>query len=176
MDEELELIEKIEKEFQDIIKKYFPQMRLSDWGSSGPVFNANYPTANSAYRDSDYFYNESLKFFHLTSVQTLFSILNSRSIRLYNLHNSNDPKEFKYSADLFNLSDLEIDAGKNKIYTFSFCPLSELNNNELWKKYGKSFSGVAILFKIENDIMAWDNFNIAQVKYSLSDAIKKIFY
>lgn len=172
MDEELELIIKIEKEFQAIIKKYFPQMRLSNWGSSGPVFDANYSTINSAFIDSEYFYNDPLEFFHLTSVQTLFSILNSKSIRLYNLHNSNDTEEYKYSANLFNASELEINAIKNNIYTFSFCPLSELKNNILWEKYGKLYSGVALVFKIENDITAWDNFNIAQIKYSLSDAMK----
>lgn len=92
---------------------------------------------------------------------------------MYNLHNSNDPTEYKYQASLFDASQELIESRKNNVYTFSFSKISELNNQLLWKRYGNDFKGVAIIFKIDNDIEKWNKFHISEIKYSANENIKQ---
>ena len=170
--DQLEYIETIEKDFHGIIKKLFPNNFLQSSGSSGGDFHGHFAKQNLYYQNTDYSYKGDLTFFHLTSYQNLFSILNSRAIRMYNLHNANDPEEFEFSAKLFNPNKQEIDFRKTNIYTFSFCPMSEIKNEKVWAKYGQDFAGVAIIFKIVNDTSKWDNFNLSDIKYNLSPTLE----
>lgn len=173
MDEQLELINKIEAEFKVIIQTAFPENFIRRWGSSGPRFDASFATENRYFKNTEYYYNESLQFFHLTSLQNLFSIINSRNIRLYNLHNSSDPEEYSFAASQLELTQNQIDYRKSNIYTFSFCPFNDLSNVKIWETYGRNFTGAAIVFEINNDIDKWNNFHLSKLHYSLSPKISQ---
>lgn len=173
MSDQLETIVNIEKEFHQIVKRIFPNNFLQSSGSSGLHFTAQFSNQNLYFQNTEYSYKDDLEFFHLTNYRNLFSILNSRSIRLYNLHNANDDKEYEYSANLIGMSPEEKERRKNNIYTFSFCPNSELENKCVWEEYGENFEGVAIVFKIDNDPKDWNNYHLAEVKYNLSSDIKE---
>jgi len=170
--DQLDLIYKIRGEFLDIVNRNFPEHFLRGEGSSGPDFHAYFAKENLYFENTDYYYKGDLQFFHLTNYRSLFSILNSRTIRLYNLHKSNDPTEFEYSANLFNASPIDIDSRKKKIYSFSFCPMSELTNQNSWEIYGDNFRGIAIIFQIINNPQEWDNFHMSDIKYDLSPKVK----
>ena len=61
------------------------------------------------------------------------------------------------------------------MYTFSFCPVSEIYHENVWKLYGHNFSGAAIVFTIENDPKSWMNFHISEVKYESIEKFRSYF-
>lgn len=164
-EKQMEVFHKIDKEFDEIIHNSFQGLFLDGHGNGGPNFHATITDHNKLFENTEYFYNGALEFVHLTSIPNLFSILNSRAFRLYNNHSSADPLEYNYAADLLKLSPNEIEHCKEYLYTFSFCPLSELNNQKVWSVYGKDFTGAGITFKIINDPKEWENFHMAKVIY-----------
>jgi len=170
---QIDLIDSISREFEVTIKKNFPDQFLRGGGSSAADFHAYFAKENSFFKKTEYYYNGDLEFFHLTSYQNLFSILNSWTIRMYNLQKSIDENEYKFSAKLFKASSEEIEFRKSRIFSFSCCPINELKNEKIWKCYGKDFEGVAIVFKIENDLEKWDNFHMSEIKYQLSAKVKQ---
>ena len=91
---------------------------------------------------------------HFTSIRSLFSILNSESIRLYNLLNVNDPNDFmnvlpetyhdtlkRKKQDIYIMSGVDFDA------------LSHNNKLRMWKEYGADNEGA----RIELEITPTDN-------------------
>ncbi len=166
LEEELEYFHKIDEEFESIILKYFPGLFIESRGNSGPNFHASFHNNNRFFEKTEYFYNDDLEFIHFTKFPSLLSILNSRSIRMYNLHSSNDHQEFEYAASLLKLTNNEIQARKNNLYTFSFCSKKELSDEKIWEVYGDNYSGCCIVFGIENDLKDWINYHISFIKYS----------
>ncbi|TAG31330.1 MAG: DUF2971 domain-containing protein [Sphingobacteriia bacterium] len=106
---------------------------------------------------------------HWTSLSNLSSIINNEEIRLYNLLNSKDTEEFKYAAKLLALSSDEIDCFKQNYFTISFCAGENLNDEYLWKKYGRNYKGVAIKFSFTDNPDNWKNFFLSEVHYKLDD-------
>jgi len=164
---DLEKLRAIDEEFNSILYDCFRGLMLSGNSQSGPVFRANLHEDNRAYIQTDYFLNteKTTKYFHLTSVSNLLSILNSRTFRLYNLHTSNDVEEYGHVAKMIEIDEQRIKAIKHHLYTFSFCPLSEINNQKVWDIYGNKLGGVAIVFTIDNNPADWKRFHISTVKY-----------
>lgn len=171
----MEIIDKIGKEFKDTVYEHIPSKWISSNGSSGPSFHARLSELNSAYQDSEYFYNGQRSFVHWTSVQNLMSIINNRELRLYNLQKSSDEKEFKFTADQLTLPEDKIDHSKNYLYALSFCEIGEKNNEKLWTEYGKDYSGVAIEFEIENDPKNWKNFMLSRCYYEIPQKFVNLF-
>ena len=162
-----EYLDKVSDEFMSILHKYIPNKMIVGNGYSEMSFHARLSEINKAFSGSQYYFNGVKKFVHWTSVQNLMSVINYREIRLYNLHNSSDEDEFKYSAQELNLADNQIDYSKSHLYTFSFCQASELKNPDLWQEYGKNYQGVAIEFEIVNDPNEWKDFMLSQVYYEI---------
>lgn len=123
---------------------------------------------NSDFEKAGYLYSGEMNFFHVTSVQNLFSILNSKTIRLYNLHNSSDQNEFFHAGNRTGLfSDEIMERLKDFVHIFSFSPISELDEPYVWENYGGGhYQGVAICFSIQNDPLDWENYHIADVRYN----------
>jgi hypothetical protein len=121
---QLEIFQKIDTLRNEAFHENFAGIALNGWGQSGPNFYAHLPKANCHFIKSDYYYKGKLEFFHLTSINNLWSILNSRAFRLYNLHSSKDESEYKHAGEILGLSDKQIDIGKKYTYTLSFCPMS----------------------------------------------------
>jgi Protein of unknown function (DUF2971) len=168
-DPNLQIFQKFDELRNEALRENFNGVSINGWGQSGPDFYAYVPESNRNFQNSDYYYKDSLEFFHLTSIGNLWSVLNSRAFRLYNLHSSKDETEYRNVAEILGIPDEIINHRKNYIYTFSFCPLSCLDVKEIWEKYGDSFKGAAIVFEIINSPMEWLNFHIAEVKYDKLD-------
>lgn len=164
-DKSLQIFQKIDLLRNEAIQESFNGVSINNWSQSGPEFYAHMPESNRNFFNSDYYYKNDLTFFHLTSINNLWSILNSRSFRLYNLHSSKDESEYKSAANVLGISAEDIEHRKQFTYTLSFCPETELETKEVWEKYGDNFKGAALVFEIINDPIEWVNYHMAEVKY-----------
>jgi hypothetical protein len=160
-------------EFEQLIQAAFGGVRFEGGGSTDNHFRSYLSKRNKSYSSTEYFYKKELKFFHLTSLPNLMSIINSRCIRFYDLNSSTDPHEYGYVAKAMGLSTDVVASQKTRLHTFSFCPFDQLNNDHVWKVYGRMYKGVAIIFEIVNDPNDWINFHMAEIKYHLPTSIKK---
>ena len=66
-----------------------------------------------------------------------------------------------------SLSEAQISTIKDRYFTASFCSYENLNNEYLWKKYGKDYTGVAIVFSLIDNRDKWENFFLSNVYYEL---------
>ncbi len=163
--DDIKFFHQVDKEFEQIILKYFNGLMIDGQGNSGPNFHATISPKNRFFETTDYFFTGKLEFFHLTSIENLLSILNSRAFRFYNLNSSKDAEEYRYAANLLQLNEAQIENSKEYLYTFSFCPMTELNNKKVWEIYGHNFQGAAIRFEVINDPKNWVNFHMSNIKY-----------
>ena len=80
-----------------------------------------------------------MKIHHYTSIETLEMILKNKSIKFNRLDQVDDKAEYKYDSTVY---DTNIKLGK---YTFVSCwTKSEMENIDLWNRYGKGNKGVRI--------------------------------
>jgi hypothetical protein len=155
----------IDQLFNDALHQSFPGIHLDGNSQAGPQFSTRLYNENRHFENTEYFYKGELNFIHFTSIDKLWSILNSRTFRLYNLNSSDDPDEYGYAARILGWPDTRIEIGKKYTYTISFCQAAELKNELLWNKYGQQGAGAAILFSIDGDPRDWENFNMAEMQY-----------
>lgn len=173
-------IENYEREFWKLIELSF-DLKLGGMATSaspfdnGPVsLNARFPTKNSLLRNTSYLYSTTNKLIHFISLPVLFSIINEGSIRLYNLHNSNDENEYSYAAqkleDIYRLQGDSDPRLINTIKEHSFilsCTTHEgLRKPKFWQKYGDKGQGAAIEFEIINDVYDWEYFYCSRIHYN----------
>ena len=156
-----------DNEIQSIISKAFKGIGFSGGGNTGDEFRAYLSEYNKKFIDSDYFYKGETKFFHLSKLQNILSIINSKSIRFYDLNSSSDPNEYRYAAEAMGINPNLIEAMKKITYSFSFCPFSEVNNLDMWNKYGNT----ALVFEIKDDPTDWYNYHMSNIKYEVSESI-----
>lgn len=131
------------------------------------------------------------KYYHYTSLKTLYSIIVNDELWLSNLKNSNDPNEFYLTCDEYNsyingLGQnpyngkpyvLEENGIYGSTYGLSFTLLGD--NLSQWERYGDSLKGVSICFDIElmQKILEekYDfSFDFDAVKYTEEEKIKFI--
>jgi hypothetical protein len=167
--------QKIEK-FKNEILKLFPGLDTSCLKYSTlslgleKLLEAHFyiPPENKNLINCPYFYNKKTVV-HFSSIPALISILQEKAVRLYNLHNLNDPREFTFSSRLFGLDDRLVEDARTNIFLISFCEreiLSEVKNEfNLWRLYGKNGKGIVIVFSIHNDPIYWRDFHLSEVFY-----------
>jgi hypothetical protein len=167
--------QKIEK-FRNEILKLFPGLDTSylKYGTLSmgmdKFFEAHFyiPPENKNLINCPYFYNNKT-IVHFSNIPALISILQEKAIRLYNLHNLNDPREFTFSSRLFGLDDEVVEDARTNIFLISFCEreiLSEVKNEfNLWRLYGQNGKGIVIVFSIHNNPIDWRDFHISEVFY-----------
>lgn len=134
---------------------------------------------------------EQKKYYHYTSIKTLFSIITNGELWLSNLKNSNDPNEFYLTCDEYNayVSKLGKDPYNGKPYvleengiygnTYGLSFTLAGDNLSQWERYGDSLGGVSICFDIEliQKILEekYDfTFDFDAVKYTEEEKIKFI--
>lgn len=128
------------------------------------------PSENKVLSNGPYFYSGE-RIVHFTSESSLKAILITKSIRLSNLHKLNDPREFSFAGDLFDLTVEEREQAKSHFYVMSFCDSSILSAQEiapefnLWRLYGKHGKGVAIEFSIVTNPRDWFELHMSNVIY-----------
>lgn len=128
----------------------------------------NIPPDNKNLVKSPYFYKPPAVV-HFSNIFALNSILQERTVRLYNLHNLNDPREFTFASKVFNLRSELIEDARDNLYLISFCEQKILNSTtdefNMWRLYGQNGRGLAIVFSIANDPINWRDFHISKVIY-----------
>jgi len=166
MEEDLRVFQIIDQLHLRAFRNSFPGLPIRSWSQSGSDFELHVPKENEAFYDSEYYYKGELQFFHITPIRNLFSILNERAIRMYDLHSSADPEEYSYAAKILGLSESSIENRKRYYFTFSFCPIVELRNKQIWDSYGDNNEGsAAIVFELLNDPRDWIRYHISEIKY-----------
>jgi len=176
-------IDQYEYEFWSIIEKSFG-IKLGGMSTSAspyvgePIeFIARFPTKFIQLKNTPYCFSESKKVIHFTSLPKLYSIVNDCSLRMYNLHNSNDSDEYSYASALLKtiyqqqgLNDEYIESKIENEKAFSFITsctsLDNLNKEFFWQKYGSNKKGIAIEFEIINNPDDWESFYISKVHYN----------
>ncbi len=125
---------------------------------------------NNSLLGSPYFYTKN-QLVHFTDFEALNSIIRSKSIRLHNLNNLDDPREFSFAGDLFSLTTVEKRDVMDNFFVMAFCDPEILENREiarefnLWRLYGKNGKGAAIIFSIRNQPSEWFEFHISKIIY-----------
>lgn len=167
------LLDKVLSEYDAIIQKYYPNIRSDGMGYAGPNFHHRFSIRYKDYKDTPFFYNDRPNLVHWTTLSNLSSIINNSELRLYSLHNSEDVDEFNYAAKLLDLSEQQINILKENIFTASFCSIDDLKNELLWKRYGRNYEGIAIVFSVVEEIDDWKNFFLSKIYYDLDRKFKE---
>ncbi len=163
---ELILLNMIGDRFRAAIEKSLKHNYFDSHGFLDYDYHATFGK-NVFLKGSPYFFNKPLEFVHWTSLTNLVSILNSKEFRLYDLHNSSDPKEFIHAASILGYDPKEAEFRKGYFFSLSFCERQNLNNEFLWGTYGKDYSGAAIEFEIVGSPENWDRHLLSSVYYKL---------
>ena len=165
-------------EFSNTVKSLFPALDLTHLKYGNSINNEvnwchyhfNIPPSNSNLVNSQYYFKKK-SFVHFTSFQALSIILKEMSVRLYNLHKLNDPREFTFASRLFQLNQDFIDDAKDNLFIMSFCDLEILNPRRatdefnMWRLYGNQGKGVSIVFSLKNEPKEWLDFHLSKVHY-----------
>ncbi|HAD98148.1 MAG TPA: hypothetical protein DCG19_12130 [Cryomorphaceae bacterium] len=106
-------------------------------------------------------------FLHFTSLEALMSIVNERSLRMYNLLGVNDQEEYKYSAEGFNkYLRHDVDWVKEHSFSLSLTDHENLESEHFWNsEYSSNGKGVAIELSFQNEQKDWEAFDISPVYY-----------
>jgi hypothetical protein len=177
------LEEKIKK-FDKAFSKLFPgiEMYYTQYGNGkeGEIVwekvHFQVPNENSSLASSPYFY-ENKSLLHFSNIYALSSILQEKNIRLYNLYNLNDPREFTFASNVFNINDDFIKDAKENVFIMSFCETELLKTKatsefNMWRLYGNEGNGIGIIFKIVNDPNKWVDFHISKIIYGVDERFK----
>ncbi|MEK7226759.1 MAG: DUF2971 domain-containing protein [Bacteroidota bacterium] len=159
--------------------KFFPEL---DFSSSFSMYAGNEPTStkfefgnhDAAIKNSLYRINSEQTFIHFTTIDSLFNILNTAQLRLYNLYNLNDPKEFRYALSNAGIKQNEINLEyyKRNMFLTSFCSYNMKEQDEdynMWRLYGGDGNGVGLVFGIEDYQNHWNEVYFGKVHYGNSN-------
>jgi hypothetical protein len=156
----------------------------------GSVREANGPSVNFCHyfispenknlNNSEYFYKEKPNFLHFTSLIALESIITNGHVRLYNLHNLNDPREFSFAGNLLTVSDSGRKEAKDNFFLLSMCKtetvtskVSTQNEFNIWRLYGDAGKGVSIEFSFsQNPAIDWVDYHLSSVYYGSESKTK----
>jgi len=138
----------------------------SGFSSSGNSFEFSIPVADF-FKYTNIYDLELKTVSHFTSLPVLFSILNSESIRLYNLDHVNDPHEYSYALPAKYSNKLN--RQKSSLYIMSNCLFDEMSiaeKHKMWDGYGSKGLGVRLEIMILK----------GKSKYSENVFTKKVSY
>ncbi len=161
-------------EYATKVIEIFPTLNVSNQG--GFSINDNYEKGEiefsinqSSLKNTVYTNDITNEFVHYTSIENLFNIMKSDSIRLNNINLLNDPQEFnflikKYEID-FNPNQISL--FKRSLHLFSFSKYADNYDEsfDMWRLYGRDGNGVGIVFELENKNDNWYNYLFGKIQY-----------
>lgn len=165
-------------------KKFFPNISFQ---SASSLFSGILDKPVSGHIEYNYSFitkkafsnNNLISFAHYTNMISAMSIINSGNVRLYNLLKSDDSKELEYAikTSTLNLTQKNILNLKRTHFTMSGV-IHETQEDEdfnLWRLYGDSGRGVALIFELNRNIVKWQNILCSKVNYgNLNDESNNI--
>ena len=171
-------LDNLVKEYLSSLESFYPGIRYvgrSSTYSGEQPYNCrlNLSLRNSNVKETSYEASDQKYVIHYTSsLQNLFSILNSGFLRLSNLASLSDPQELRYMAKEVNwLEPSQLDFFRKAFHSASFCgvgDLSQPDNFPMWRLYGGDGYGTAIVFEILNPTSDWHKYMLAKVQYGSS--------
>lgn len=164
------------------INRLIPNVTINSTraGNQKQVHNSHYfiPPENKYLSNSEYFFKGKLNFIHFTNLFAIQSIISERNLRLYNLHNLNDPREYSFAGNLITFNhENKIDAQDN-FYLLSMCQPELLTNSteiefNMWRLYGSNGQGIAIeLSYEESQPLDWKDYFLGTVQYGAESKTK----
>lgn len=168
----------IQNEFETLLPGI--KVRSARAGSKSKVSNSLFCILpeNSNLRNSQYYYEENVNLIHFTNLEALKSILKSKVLRLYNLNNLNDPREYSFAGDLLTYNRNNRDDAKENMYLLSMCKTDVLTRHpqfefNMWRLYGDYGNGVAIELSFDNSRLGeLKDYYLSQVFYGASSKVK----
>lgn len=161
--------EKTEAFFEIIRQTILPNFHfgsISTWGAAENI-KSNYIEVTPSYSQSilkNSIYEQEVPsgLIHYTSIETLFSIVQTKKIRLHSLSGMDDIMELNYALNFLKevdeSSDQQTQHQKDRIFCLSMCDkIVEERGQSLamWRKYGLDGKGVGIQLKF--DVSEYDN-------------------
>lgn len=170
----------IELYLKEVVQPSFPFIKHfsgSSWNSGHIGAVVDIPKYNTHYKGSDYYYTDSNRFIHYTSIRNLLNILNDGFVRAYDLNFPEDPQELLYAGKelLGNYSIEELKKLRSLTFALSMCIYDEEKNPDefdIWRLYGEKGLGVGIVFSFRGDSDRWQNEFISRVYYGDNEKIK----
>lgn len=154
-------------------RKFFPDL---DFSSSFSMYSGELDAPNSAkvsvktksFNHAD-IGTKIIELAHYTSLDSLFNIINSKTIRLYNCDNLNDSQELIFAVNKFKLpfKEDEIIDFRRQHFVFSSCKIENENSEDfnMWRLYGQNGKGVCIHFELEKEFENWSGIIGNEVQY-----------
>jgi hypothetical protein len=179
-------IRKISSDFVEEIKSFYPNAEFAHSSFIGGEADDCYGDlkmelnfGQSVLETTDYNISNTKEFIHFTSLTSFYSILNSGEIRLNDLNQMNDPREFDLHLrdSTFGLTSEEISLFKRSLFLFSMCHYDEKFDDDfnMWRFYGKDGYGVGIVFELMNNEPEWTGYLFGRVNYDNQLAEEKVF-
>jgi len=136
-------------------------------------FNYRYwrhPKENYKLQDTPFYLSSENDFIHFTTLDALYSILNTGFLRLYNLNNMDDKYEMEYAIKELEFKETA-EKAKEELYCLSMCSSAKIfaektKEHLLWKLHGRDGNGVIIRVKIENNLK-WYFYHLTEVYYGV---------
>lgn len=169
---------------KEVINPLLPQARFSSALSIGSPEHVHFSAkiaiqnTNEVLKGSQYYLNSKTEFIHYTSFQNLLSILNDKSIRMFDFNYLNDPQEFIYGADRFKIPSIYNSRKdlKETLFSLSMCLYDEKvekDSFDMWRLYGASGNGVGIVLDFDNSNREhWHKFYLSKIYYNDEDLQK----
>ncbi len=156
------LIEVIQPSFPFI--KYIGSSSWSQQGESKPELSFKIPQQNFSLKDSDYYYQETNRFIHYTSLEGAVNILNDGFFKLNSLAYMDDPQEMHFALK----NSQELEHLKQYIFCLSFCKYDEIKNPDnfdSWRLYGRDGGRIGIVFKFVSSLDSWVDSYLSEIHY-----------
>ncbi len=169
----------IEKFKDEVLQKHFPHGAIgvsgykTNAGMMPHVVDVSMHSQQYVYKNTDFYYHaQGRKFLHYTKFSNLVEILKTKTIRLYDFNNFNDPSEYYFSQRLRSEMTEDITGDdKGDLFAFSFNE-GDKEDFTMWRLYGDDGLGAAFEFEIlgeEKQQDAWPCHYLSKVKYNDSD-------
>ena len=169
-----------EKKIIEEINRLIPNVTINSQraGNINEVIQAHYfiSTENVHLINSEYSYKGKLNFIHFTNLIAVQSIITERNLRLYNLRNLNDPREYSFAGDLITLDKDKRKDAKDNFYLLSMCKTELLTSRatteiefNMWRLYGNNGQGIALELNFdESPPIKWHDYFLSSVHYGAS--------
>lgn len=144
--------------------KYIGNSSWSQQGESKPNLSFNIPQQNLSLNDSDYYYQETNRFIHYTSLEGAVNIFNDGFFKLNSLTYLDDPQEMYFALK----NSQELKHLKQNIFCLSFCKYDEIQNPDSfdsWRLYGRDGGGIGIVFKFIPSLDSWTDNYLSEIHY-----------
>ncbi len=172
--------EKEEKIIGEVKYLFNVELTVGSSNLRGDVVNSSlYAIApeNHFLEGSDYCFQEPSNLVHFTDLRALKKVISGKNIRLHNLHNLNDPREYSFAGNLMEFNSENLDDARDNLFLFSMCKSDILTKSKaaefnMWRLYAKAKGIAMVLSFSENPVRKWNSYALSKVQYG-TKSLKK---